>query len=407
MPVLVQKFGGTSLATPEARSQVVAKIIHGVESGHQVVVVVSAMGRSGDPYATDTLLALANSVTTAFPERELDLLLSCGEIIAAVLIAAGLNQAGYKAQALTGSQAGIITDGNHGQARIAEVQPARLRELLGKNVIPVVAGFQGMSQEGNITTLGRGGSDITAAALGVALHAHAIEIYTDVDGIKTADPLLVKEAKTLPVVTYNEIVNLAYEGAKVIHPRAVEIASEGNICIYVKSTFASNDDPGTLVTSIPEISTYARIRGDRPITGITYVRGITQITLWQGDNLGVELLDCFRLLAEAKISIDFINLTPEWIAFTVAGRVAGQAEQILSQHGLRFRTRPNCAKVAAVGAGMTGVPGIMAQIVGALSKEGIAILQSADSYSTIWCLVEEKDLEVAVRALHDNFRLGE
>lgn len=407
MPVLVQKFGGTSLATPEARSQVLAKIIHGVETGHQVVVVVSAMGRSGDPYATDTLLALANSVTTAFPERELDLLLSCGEIIAAVLIAASLNEAGYQAQALTGSQAGIITDDNHGQARIMEVQPTRLRDLLARNIIPVVTGFQGATREGNVTTLGRGGSDITAAALGVALQAQAIEIYTDVDGVKTADPLLVKEAKTLPVVTYNEIVNLAYEGAKVIHPRAVEIASEGNIPVYIKSTFAPNNDPGTLVTNIPEISAYARIRGDRPITGITYVRNITQITLRREDNSGPQFLDCFRFLAEAKISIDFINLTPEWIAFTVANEVTSQAEQVLNRHGLRFRSRPNCAKVAAVGAGMTGLPGIMAGIVEALRNKGITVLQSADSYTTIWCLVDEGDLEAAVQALHDNFKLGE
>jgi aspartate kinase len=407
LKILVQKFGGTSVATEEMREQVVAKIKQAKMQGYGVVVVVSAIGRKGAPYATDTLLSLVNSEKVEPSPRELDLLMSCGEIISGVVLTSTLQKAGLKATCLNGAQAGIITDNIFGDARIVKVDTRRIVELLREDYIIVVTGFQGVTTDGEITTLGRGGSDTTAAALGVALNAEMIEIFTDVDGVKTADPKIVDEAKTLDKVTYNEICHLAYEGAKVIHPRAVEIASQKNIPLKVRCTFS--DEQGTLVTNHRHtIEAETCILGDKPVTGITHITGITQIkvTLKESSDLNVTR-KVFRALADVGISVDFINVQPQEILFTVKNHLAERALSILLDLSFDATIRKGCAKVSAVGAGMTGYPGVMAQIVEALSGEGIRILQSADSYTTIWCLVDEKDMSKAVRALHKIFRLNE
>lgn len=400
MKVLVQKFGGSSVARAEDRRLVVRHILKAREKGYQVVVVVSAMGRRGAPYATDTLLDLVAGQDVS--PRDRDLLLSCGEIIAAVVLAGALREAGVPVICLTGAQAGIITDDNFGDARILRVEPQRVLQELEKGRIVVVAGFQGVTENGEITTLGRGGSDTTAAALGVALGAEAVEIFTDVDGLKTADPRIVSDARTLETVTYNELCQLAYEGAKVIHPRAVEIAQEKNIPLKIRSTFS--DSPGTLVLPWrPEVSGVT-ISHDRIVTGITNVGGLTQLRVqFDGER---EAQEVFAILAEANISVDFINLFPDEAIFTVNNSVAERAVSLLEGKGYKVYVRPGCAKVAAVGAGMRGVPGVMASIVNALAQENITILQSADSYTSIWCLVEEENMEKAVRALHRQFKLS-
>ncbi|GFN23823.1 aspartate kinase [Thermanaeromonas sp. C210] len=400
MRVLVQKFGGSSVAKAEDRQRVVQQVLKARQAGYSVVVVVSAMGRRGAPYATDTLLDLIAGQEVG--EREKDLLLSCGEIISGVVLVGALKEAGLPAVCLTGAQAGIITDGHFGDARIIRVEPQRVRRELEAGRVVVVAGFQGVSAEGEITTLGRGGSDTTAAALGVALEAEAVEIFTDVDGLKTADPHIVEDAKTLRTVTYNELCQLAYEGARVIHPRAVEIAREKNIPLRIRSTF--NDDPGTLVVASQAVFGGTRIGGDRLITGITNVGGLTQLRVkLTGEK---KARDLFCHLASEGISVDFINLFPDEAIFTVSNKVAERALASLREQGFDVEVRPNCAKVAAVGAGMRGVPGVMAAIVTALAQEEVAILQSADSYTSIWCLVDEAHMEKAVRALHRQFKLS-
>lgn len=406
MDIVVQKYGGTSVSTEQNRLQAVKKILAAKSKGYSVVVVVSAMGRKGDPYATDSLLEVVGEINNDVSTRELDLLLSCGEIISSVVLVAMLQNAGHQAVSLTGVQAGIITDGEFGSAHIVKVKPDLIKKYLEQDYIVVVAGFQGISEDGEITTLGRGGSDTTAAALGVALEAKVVEIYTDVNGLKTADPRIVSNTKTLDRVTYNEICQLAYEGARVIHPRAVEIAMQGNIPIRIMCTFS--DEAGTLVTNSLQAYEGKPIEGDRLITGITQIVGVTQICIdtsgIEDDNFNMELLSA---LAEHHISIDFINISLDQTVFTVPDRIADKAKNIIKQFNVEPVLRRGCAKVAAVGAAMTGVPGVMARIVRALTKENIRILQSADSYTTIWCLVDNEDMGRAVAALHQEFGLGE
>ncbi|QGP93287.1 Aspartate kinase [Neomoorella glycerini] len=401
MKVLVQKFGGSSVATPEQRLMVARHIERACRAGYRVAVVVSAMGRRGAPYATDTLLDLLGDNPVS--PRERDLLLACGEIIAGVVLSATLQGRGIEAVFLTGGQAGIITDARFNDARILRVEPRRVQSYLEQDQVVVVAGFQGVTEAGEITTLGRGGSDTTAAALGVALKAEAVEIFTDVDGLKTADPRIVSDARTLSTITYTEVCQMAYEGAKVIHPRAVEIAREGNIPLKIKSTFS--DGPGTLVVAWQPAPSGVHISRDRVITGITHMAGLTQLRVTIPEGEGAEAV--FQTLAQNNISVDFINVFPEELVFTVAAGAAGRAVELIEGLGLGVTARPGCAKVAAVGAGMRGVPGVMATIVTALNRAGIKILQSADSYTSIWCLVDQADMERAVQVLHREFKLND
>ena len=403
MKFIVQKFGGTSLNTAELREQVVAKVIRAVKEGYHPVVVVSAMGRSGESYATDSLLSLAHTVSRDIPGRESDLLMSCGEVISGVVLTATIREKGFPAVFITGSQAGIITDDSFNDARIRRVDPQIIIKYARQGNIVVVAGFQGVTEKGEITTLGRGGSDTTAAALGVALEAVYVDIYTDVEGIMTADPGIVKDARPLEMITYNEICQLAHEGAKVIHPRSVEIAMQKNIPLRVRSTFS--DGSGTLVTNNGEVYKGAiDITRDRTITGITQKTGITQLKIAVPQNdVSVWQVRIFKGLALSGISVDFINVSPEAVVFTVKDEIAQKAVEILENLGLQPVKCPGCVKVAAVGAGMTGVPGVMAGIVDALTRENVAVLQSADSYTTIWVLVQQEDMEKAIRALHQQF----
>lgn len=408
MKFLVQKFGGTSVATPELREQVAAKVVTAREEGYTPVVVVSAMGRAGDPYATDTLINFVRQVHRDIPAREMDLLMSCGEVISGVVMVATLEKMGYPSVFLTGAQAGIITDGNFNEARIIRVKPEAVLKHAREGKVVVVAGFQGISEEGEITTLGRGGSDTTAAALGVALNAEYVDIYTDVEGIMTADPRIVSDARPRETVTYDEICHLAHEGAKVVHPRAVEIVMQKNIPLRVKSTFS--DAPGTLVTNSGEVNKGTiDITRDRTITGITQIPNVVQFKVATDD--GAQGLEqqrrLFKALALAGISLDFINVYPNQAVFTVKEDVTAKAAQVLENTGFVAEITPSCAKVAAVGAGMTGVPGVMAAIVEALTRENIPILQCNDSYTTIWVLVRREDMERAVRALHRQFITGE
>lgn len=403
MKILVQKFGGTSVATSEMRHHVLRHIQRELDEGYRLVVVVSAMGRRGDPYATDTLLDLVKQEGAGLGLREQDLLISCGEIISAAHLSSLLKKHRIKSTMLTGGQAGILTDPNYTNAQILTVQPERVLEELEKSQVVIVAGFQGKTTDGEITTLGRGGSDTTATALGVALAAKRVDIFTDVEGIMTADPRIVDDAAPLQAVTYTEMCNLAFQGAKVVHPRAVEIAMQTNVPIRVRAT--ASDHPGTLVVSVTETGRFAGDMQERLITGVTQMADVTQIKVpAKYDQLDIQL-KVFKAMADNGISVDFINVNPSGIAYTVYDELAEQAKQILCDLDMEPELHRHCAKVSVVGAGIAGVPGVMAQILEALTEEDVQILQSADSHTTIWVLVRGEDMAPAVRALHRKFGL--
>lgn len=401
MRILVQKFGGTSLSTDHAKNHVVEHIARELASGYRIVVVVSAMGRKGDPYATDTLLQLIRNNGDHLPPRERDMLLGCGEIISAAALCSLLCSKGIPAVVLNGGQAGILTDDQYGHARIKEMRPDKLFSHLRDSKVVIVTGFQGSTENGDMTTLGRGGSDTSATAIGAALRAEMVDIYTDVSGILTADPRIVEDAKPLSVVSYAEICNMARQGAKVIHPRAVEIAQQARIPVRVRSTFST--DEGTLVTDRPElVPGYVT---DRHVTGIAHVSGVTQISVQAIEGKNDVQLQVFQTMARNHISVDFINVTPSGAVYTVFDHDADRAVAVLRDSGYEPVAVRGCAKVSVIGGGMNGVPGVMARIVEALTEQSITIMQSADSNTTIWVLVRDTDMAPALRALHTKFGL--
>ncbi|MBO7746598.1 aspartate kinase [Paenibacillus sp. MWE-103] len=402
MHILVQKFGGTSLSSKEARELVIKHIQRERQRQYQLVVVVSAMGRKGDPYATDTLLSLIAEHGDALPVKERDLLQGCGEIISASVLCSLLRAAGIPAIALTGGGAGIITDNQFGKARILEIRTDRIRHALQAGNVVIVTGFQGVTESGDFTTLGRGGSDTSATALGAALQAARVDIYTDVNGILTADPRIVKDARALSVISYGEVGNMARQGAKVIHPRAVEIAQQARIPLRVRSTFS--EEEGTLVTDVSDVLHSGAVR-DRHVIGVAHVSGVTQITVQAQEGHADVQLQVFQAMARHHISVDFINVNPGGAVYTVFDQDADKAVAVLQEIGYSPRAVNGCAKISVIGGGMNGVPGIMARIVEALTEEGIPILQSADSNTTIWVLVRESYMASALQSLHAKFAL--
>jgi aspartate kinase len=408
MKIIVQKFGGTSVANLSLREEVVNRIREARAKGYKPVVVVSAMGRSGDPYATDTLKDLMTSTCACGNQslRDMDMIMSCGEIISAVVMSSTLCAEGIASLALTGGQAGMITDGNYGDAQVVEFHPERLLAHLRNDEVVVVAGFQGITPEGEINTMGRGGSDTSAVILGAGLGAERVEIYTDVNGIMTADPKLVSDARMIDHLTYNEVCQLAYEGAKVIHPRAVEVAMQHNVSLLVKHLRKSEE--GTVIdgetTSIGE-PRFSQ-RETRVITGIAHMPGLVQVTVgMEADDADLEL-QMFNQLAESRISIDLISIFPERKNFTIKEDNLFQAEAIIKKLGLKYSMQTSCAKVSVVGLGMRNLPGVMARVIKALKEKKIRILQTGDSNITISLLIREVDLSEAIRTLHDHFRLA-
>lgn len=402
MKIVVQKFGGTSLSTPEMRNKVVQKVINAKRGGFQPVVVVSAIGRKGDPYATDTLLNITTDVCKDMNPRETDLLLACGEIISAVVLVNTLKGKGYDSRAFTGGQAGIITDSHHMEADIIELKPSRIMEAIENGRIPVVAGFQGMSQQGDITTLGRGGSDVTAVALGEALSVFAVEIYSDVDGVMTADPKIVSNATVLKHINYSDILEMASKGAKVIHPRAIEYAMRGSIPVFIKNT--SNNNPGTIISREYE-RTLTTSKGiiKNVASGIAHITGRAQLSISEEDFSKKNMI--LTQLADNHISIDIINIFPHGMIFTIEESLKEGAKHILEDNDCKYSIIENCSKISIIGSNMRGVPGVMSTIVKALHKNNIQILQTADSHTTISCLVKGEDTVKAVISLHEEFEL--
>ena len=399
MNIIVQKFGGTSVSTEERRKQVIKKIGKAIENGFKPVVVVSAMGRMGEPYATDTLLSLVDSNFKNNNKSAQDLLMCCGEIISSVVLCNDLYKHGITAVPLTGGQAGIITNNNHTDAQCLDVDTHNIIKILEAGKVPVVTGFQGVTRNGFFTTLGRGGSDTSACILGVALKAKEIDIYTDVDGIMTADPRMVEDASLINEMTYNEVFQLADQGAKVIHPKAVALAKKGNVPLVIKNTM--NDSKGTVIKS--NVSEEEK----RLISGITHLNNRIQVRVRLSENKGKSSYrSLLELLAKNHISLDLINIFPEHQMFTIDSSEKDKLSEIMSKADIKYTTIEECSTIAVVGAGMNGVPGVMARIINTLTSNEIEILQTTDSNMTIWCLIYTKKVPDAIRLLHKEFGLG-
>jgi aspartate kinase len=396
--VIVLKFGGSSLATAELREIAASRVIDVVRRGDAPVVVCSAIGRAPDPYATDTLAELVAPVRTG-PNR--DLLLACGETISCAVFAELLCSLGAPAQAMTGLQAGIITDDTYSDAEILEINPEPIRVLLAAGVIPVVTGFQGGTRALATTTLGRGGSDLTAVALGEALGAKDVAIYTDVSGLMTADPRRIAGAHPIERVTQAEMVELAGNGARVMHHKAAELAHATRVPYGIKGL---RSGVGTTVDDD------APVDSERPVTGLAVLRDVTFCRIIQGlteEAQRSELdRDVLARIAERGISIDMVNVNDAGVFFLVDDEQAEHVRPALADLNLALRMRPHCAKISIVGAGMRGTSGVIYRVVKAISDAGIEIIHSTDSNITISILVASDQADAAEQALHDTFRLG-
>lgn len=403
MKIIIQKFGGTSVTGEERRNQAIDKIEAAINKDLFPVIVVSAIGRNGDPYATDTLINFAKTTVTEPNLRELDILMSCGEIVSAVVFSNSLKARGIESAVFTGAQAGIITNDNFSDAKILNVNPIKILNSLEKGIVPVIAGFQGITEDGDITTLGRGGSDVTASIMAEALNAERVEIYTDVDGVMTADPKIVPDARVMDTMFYNEIFQMAEYGANVLHPRAVEIAMRSNIPIVIRSTIS--DYNGTLVTNYDRERSYREDKG-RIITSVAQINNRTQVKIFSS-KIGCENHEIlFENIAKANISIDMINIYPHQIFFIIDEKQTNLLEKVLEGLNYEYELLKNCTKVTIIGNRMRGIPGVMAKAVSALARGNIEILQTSDSHTTISCLIESKYTNKAVNALHKSFELG-
>jgi len=394
--VAVLKFGGTSLSTPELRELAAMRVREALARGLRPVAVVSAMGRAPDAYATDTLLQLAGDGAV---DRNADLLLSCGELISAALFAVELERNGIRATALSGAQAGIITDRSHGDASILRVDPARVQDAIDAGAVPVVAGFQGVTEDGVITTLGRGGTDLTAVAIGHALEADQVDIYTDVPGALTADPARVRGAHTIERVRLEEMAELSSLGARVMHRKAAAYAQHAGLPYAIREL---RSGAGTVVDD--------RVAHAEPVSGVTATGEVTWFRIIRGEagtrerRMQVEL-EMFARLADAGLSLDQVTINQSGVAFAIAGNRGGEVSDLLVDLNLAVRVRERCAKLSVVGAGMRGQPGVVHRVVRALSDANVEIIHCTDSHITISVLVPLDDAQLAEQAVHDEFHL--
>ena len=416
MGIVVQKFGGSSVANAEGVKRVAQRIVNTKKQGHQVVVVVSAMGDT-----TDELIDLANEVSPLPPARELDMLLTAGERISMAVLAMAIHDLGHEARSFTGSQAGVITDAEHGRAKIIDVTPGRLEEALAGGAIAIVAGFQGVSQTTkDITTLGRGGSDTTAVALAVALKADVCEIYSDVDGIFTADPRIEPRARKVPRISYEETLEMAAQGAKILHLRCVEYARRYDMPIHVRSSFS--DKEGTWVVKAEDV-TASDQNGNGTmeaaiITGVAHDRSQAKITVVGVPDKVGEAAAIFGALADAQANIDMIvqNVSAAATGLTDISFTLPRGEGQTAMTALarlqdtvgydRLQYDDSVGKVSIVGAGMSSAPGITARFFQALSDAGVNIEMISTSEIRVSVVVAEAQVQEAVNAAHAAFDLG-
>ena len=401
--LIVQKYGGTSVGNPERIRNVAKRVCRAKDEGHDVVVVVSAM--SGE---TDKLISLANQVSDNPDPRELDMLVSTGEQVTIALLAMAIQTFGHEAQSFTGRQAGIISDNVHTKARIEKITGERLRHALREGKVAVVAGFQGITEASDdVTTLGRGGSDLSAVAVAAALKADVCDIYTDVDGVYTTDPNMVPQARKLDKISYDEMLELASLGAKVLQTRSVEFAKKYNVPVRVLSSF--NDNPGTLVTK--EDADMEKV----VVSGVAYDKNQVKVTV-QGvpDKPGVAA-KIFNTISDNNVVVDMIiqnigegGLTD--MSFTVpktdAKKIQEIMKKVISEIGAKNVTvKEEIAKISIVGVGMRSHSGVAAKMFSALAKEGINIMMISTSEIKISCVIDAKYTELAVRVLHDAFEM--
>ena len=399
MALIVQKFGGTSVANTERIFNVADIVTKTAAAGNQVVVVVSAQGDT-----TDDFIEKAGEITSNPPAREMDVLLSAGEQISMALLAMAINKLGYHATSLTGWQAGIETDLSYGSARIRKVEPRRIRSLLDKNRIVIVAGFQGINSHDSITTLGRGGSDTTAVAIAAALGADLCQIYTDVDGVYTADPRIVPGAKKLDEITYDEMLELATLGAQVLHNRSVEMAKKYNIDLEVVSSLTRN--PGTKVKEVTPVEKMI-------ISGVACDKDTARVSVMGIPDEPGKAFRLFSLLSKNNINIDIIiqsigRENTKDISFTVTRGQLAETMKLLEENKERLHyTGVSCqegiAKLSIVGAGMTSTPGVAAKMFEALSDAQVNIRMISTSEIKISVLINEEEAQRAMRAVHDKF----
>ena len=405
MPIIVQKYGGTSVGSVERIRAVADRVVRARESGNDVVVVVSAMG-----HTTDELLAMAAEIATAPDPRELDMLLTAGERIAMSLLGIAINARGCRAASYTGSQAGIMTDHQHGQAKIVEIRPGRILEALEAGNVVVLAGFQGLSvSQFEITTLGRGGSDLTAVAMAAAIGAEVCEIYSDVSGVFTTDPRIEPAARKLDVVSYDEMLELAAAGANVLQSRSVEYARRTGVRLHVRSSF--EDEPGTWVQEVDESMEGVLI------SGVALDTDEAKVTLDRVPDRPGVAATVFKAIADDAISIDMIvqNVSHQGatdLSFTAPRadlpRVTSVMERLVKEIGAdSYTIDDDIAKLSLVGAGMKTHPGVAADMFDSLAGEGINIEMISTSPIRISCVIREADGERAVRVVHERFGLDE
>jgi len=416
--LIVQKYGGSSVADAESIKRVAKRISEARKAGHDVVVVVSAMGDT-----TDELIDLARQITPIPPSREMDILLTAGERISMSLLAMAINNLGVKAKSFTGQQAGVITDAVHGKARIVDVVPGRIRETIEKGSVAIVAGFQGVTQSTNdVTTLGRGGSDTTAVALAAGLGADVCEIYTDVDGVFTADPRIVPSARKIDRITYEEMLEMAASGAKILALRCVEYARRYEVPVHVRSSFSGA--PGTLVTNIPVAVVDAAAPNEEEvvmeapiISGVAHDRSEAKITVVGVPDVPGTAARIFEVVAGAGANIDMIvqNISVAStgrtdISFTLPeedGPIATTALNAVRE-AIGFESiqlDDQIGKLSLIGAGMKSHPGVSAKLFGALRDAGVNIEMISTSEIRISVVTREDNLDAAVRAVHTAFEL--
>ena len=408
MALIVQKFGGSSVATPERIKNVARRVGKTADAGNQVVVVVSAMGDT-----TDNLIELAKQVTDNPSDREMDMLLSTGEQQSIALLAMALHQMGYKAVSLTGQQAGVRTDKAYSRAKILSIDPTRLDEELSQGKIIIVAGFQGIDEKGDVHTLGRGGSDTSAVALAVGLDADFCEIYTDVDGVYTTDPRIVKKARKLKEISFDEMLEMASLGAGVLQPRSVEVGKIFNMPICVRSSF--NENEGTMVLEGKEMK---RLENDVVVSGVAYDDDVLKVTIYNVPHVPGVAAQVFSALGEAKVNVDMIIQSgargglggQNDISFTTSMEDDGKIESILQPvldqlGGGEILVQKEVAKVSIIGAGMITNPGVAAKMFRVLSENGHNIQMIATSEIKVSCILKKEGAKEAVAALHTAFDL--
>jgi aspartate kinase len=402
MGVIVQKFGGTSVGTIERILKAADKIIAAKQKGNDVVVVVSAMGKS-----TDVLVDMANEICNEVPEREMDMLLATGEQVSIALLAMALQSKGYYAVSLTGWQAGIITEPEHTEARIKQIDTYKILSHIQLGHIVIVAGFQGITENGEITTLGRGGSDTTAVAIAARLNADLCEIYTDVDGVYSADPRIVPTAKKIKSISFDEMLEMARLGTSVLHPRAVKCAQKYKVRLTVRSSFSNEE--GTF------IQRNFGMEDDGHVCGITHSENVVSITITNFPNEGNTLYSLFSLFMQSRIHVDFIHqssndLPKTTVSFIVSKENAKRTLKLLEEHRERLDfdrvyTETGIAKVSIVGKGLSSAQDIVARMYTALAFSNVSTKMISTSQNKISCLVPVDRMVTVVRTLHCTFGL--